>query len=92
MSINSFGFVLYFFRGYGNNYLVELSGLSRKEPVLAATFSLCLFSIAGIPPLAGFFSKYNVLLALIDENFIIVSVLSVILSVVGTFYYIRIIQ
>ena len=92
MSINSFGFVLYYFRGYGNNYITELSGLSRKEPVLAMTFSLCLFSIAGIPPLAGFFSKYNILISLIDENFIIVSVFSVILSVIGTFYYIRIIQ
>lgn len=92
MSINSFAFVISYFRGYGNNYITQLSGLSRKEPILAITFSLCLLSIAGIPPLAGFYSKYNILLALIDEKFIITSILGIVLSVIGSFYYIRIIQ
>lgn len=92
MTINSFAFVLSYFKGYGNNYISQLSGLSRKEPILAITFSLCLLSIAGIPPLAGFFSKYNVLLSLIDEKYLIVSLLAVVLSVIGSFYYIRIIQ
>lgn len=92
MTINSFSFVLNVFKGYGNSYISQLSGLSRKEPILAITFSLCLLSIAGIPPLAGFFSKYNILLALIDENFIVTSVIGVVLSVVGSFYYIRMIQ
>lgn len=93
MTINSFSFVLsYYDKGFGNHYITQLSGLSRKEPVLAITFSLCLLSIAGIPPLAGFFSKYNILLALIDENYIIVSILGIVVSVIGSFYYIRIIQ
>ena len=92
MSINSFAFVISYFKGYGNNYITQLSGLSRKEPVLAITFTLCLLSIAGIPPLAGFYSKYNILLALIDEKFIITSILGIVLSVIGSFYYIRIIQ
>jgi len=92
MSINSFAFVISYFKGYGNNYITQLSGLSRKEPILAITFSLCLLSIAGIPPLAGFYSKYNILLALIDEKFIITSILGIVLSVIGSFYYIRIIQ
>ena len=92
MSINTFTFVLSLYKNYGNNYIVELSGLSRKNSILAITFSLSLLSIAGIPPLAGFFSKYNILLTLIDENYIIISVLSIVLSVIGSFYYIRIIQ
>lgn len=92
MTINSFAFIIYYFKGYGNNYITELSGLSRKEPILAITFTLCLLSIAGIPPLAGFFSKYNILLSLINENFIITASLGIVISVIGSFYYIRIIQ
>jgi len=58
MSINTFTIILNF---PGYFYLTQFSGLSRINPVLALTFSFTLLSIAGIPPLAGFFSKYLVL-------------------------------
>lgn len=76
----------------GSLFISELSGLSRKEPVLALTLALTLLSIAGIPPLAGFFSKYYVLLAIIESNYYLVSVIIILFSVIACFYYIRLIQ
>jgi len=51
------------------NYINQLMGLSRTKKVLALTFSLCLLSIAGVPPLAGFLSKYLVLVAAINAQY-----------------------
>lgn len=100
MSLNSFGFVLIYYNKYRSSinsidrsyFISELSGLSRKEPVLAGTFALSLLSIAGIPPLAGFFSKYYVLLSLIENNMYLISIIAILFSVISCFYYIRIIQ
>jgi len=60
MSIQSFAVLLSLrkkLNGNSTNYLIELVGLSRSQPILAITFTISLFSLAGIPPLAGFFSK-----------------------------------
>lgn len=96
MSFNTFAFIFSFYTKYSDNfshyYISQLSGLSRKEPVLAISFALSLLSIAGIPPLAGFFSKYFVLLAIIENNFFLLSVLILLFSVIACFYYIRFIQ
>jgi NADH-quinone oxidoreductase subunit N len=54
--------------------------------------TLCLLSIAGIPPLAGFFSKYLVLLSLVSNGFIILAAIAVVMSVIASFYYLRIIK
>jgi NADH-quinone oxidoreductase subunit N len=97
MSLNLFTFALSTFgvshNDFGEtNFLSQLSGLSRSNPLLAITMSLCLLSIAGIPPLAGFFSKYLVLLSLISNGFIIFSIIAIIASVIASFYYVRIIK
>jgi len=76
----------------GSFFISELSGLSRKEPLLAITFSLGLLSIAGIPPLAGFFSKYYILLSIIEDSLNIVAIITILFSVIACFYYIRLIQ
>jgi len=77
MSINLFAIALSTFNDYGeSNFLSQLSGLSRRNPLLAITLSLCLLSIAGIPPLAGFFTKYLVLLSLVSNNFIIIAAIN----------------
>ena len=60
MSFNTFAFVLANFRH--GNFITQLSGLSRQNPILAFTFAFTLLSIAGVPPLAGFYSKYLVLI------------------------------
>jgi len=64
MTLNSFAFVMSVTRDVDRrtDFISQLSGLSRSQPVLAITFALCLLSLAGIPPLAGFFSKFLVLL------------------------------
>jgi len=93
MSFNLFAFALSTFNDSGeSNFLSQLSGLSRSNPILAITLTLCLLSIAGIPPLAGFFSKYLVLLSLVSNDFIIFAVIAVISSVIASFYYLRIIK
>lgn len=93
MSFTTFSIILSLFKqSQINNYLSEFSGLSRTEPVLAITFALSLLSIAGIPPLAGFFSKYLILLSAIESEFYLVSIITVICSVIACFYYLRIIK
>jgi len=91
MSINSFTFVLSYYKG-SSNYITQLSGLSRTQPVLAITFALCLLSIAGIPPLAGFLSKYLILLSAVDNGLYLISLIAVITSVISAFYYLRVIK
>jgi len=60
--------------------------------ILVFSLSIVLFSIAGIPPLAGFFSKLMILESLIDKNHIFIALLAVIFSSVACFYYIRLIK
>jgi NADH-quinone oxidoreductase subunit N len=70
----------------------DLAGLSRTQPVLAFFLAMLLFSLAGIPPLAGFFAKFYVFLAAIQSGLYVLSVIGVLASVVGAFYYLRIIK
>ncbi len=69
-----------------------LAGLSRTQPLVAFCLAAILFSLAGIPPLAGFFAKYYVFLAAIEKGLYVLAVIGVIASVVGAFYYLRIIK
>nr|QJS34548.1 NADH dehydrogenase subunit 2 [Parantipathes cf. hirondelle NB-2020]QJS34561.1 NADH dehydrogenase subunit 2 [Parantipathes hirondelle]QJS34574.1 NADH dehydrogenase subunit 2 [Parantipathes sp. NB-2020]QJS34601.1 NADH dehydrogenase subunit 2 [Sibopathes cf. macrospina NB-2020] len=78
--------------GVVKNLIVEFSGLSRREPVLAFTLALTLLSIAGIPPLVGFLSKWLVLLSGVVYQYYLVSILAVICSVVAGVYYVRIVK
>lgn len=70
----------------------ELAGLSKERPVLAFVFAMFMFSLAGIPPLAGFFAKFYVFVAAIDADLYALSVIGVLSSVVGAFYYLRIVK
>jgi NADH-quinone oxidoreductase subunit N len=88
-SFNTFAFVLSL---NSPNYISQLTGLSRYNPILAITFALSLFSMAGVPPLAGFFSKYLVLLSAISNGLYLVAFVAILFSVVGSFYYLRLIK
>jgi NADH-quinone oxidoreductase subunit N len=88
-SFNTFAFLLSL---NSPQFISQLTGLSRFNPILAFTFALSLFSMAGIPPLAGFFSKYLVLLAAINNNQYFVALIAIIFSVIGSFYYLRLIK
>lgn len=82
-------------KGLGNKYNKELGDLvllRRSNPALAFSFALTMFSIAGIPPMVGFLAKMSVFLSVIGISFYMVGLLSILFSVVSTFYYIRIIK
>ena len=70
----------------------QLSGLSRTSPMMAFLLAMLLFSLAGIPPLAGFFAKFYVFLAAIHAGLYALAVIGVLLSVVGAYYYLRIVK
>jgi NADH-quinone oxidoreductase subunit N len=70
----------------------QLAGLARTQPVVALFFGALLFSLAGIPPLAGFFAKFYVFLAAIDAKLYALAVIGVVTSVVGAYYYLRIVK
>jgi len=70
----------------------ELSGLARTHPMMAFLFAMILFSLAGIPPLAGFFAKFFVFAAAIEAKLYTLAVIGVLASVVGAYYYLRVIK
>jgi NADH-quinone oxidoreductase subunit N len=73
-------------------YLINWLSLSHHNILLAITFSLLLLSAAGIPPLAGFYSKFCVLFSLVTHDFFLLSLLTILFSSIGCFYYIRLIK
>ena len=93
MNIGSFVCILLMKRK--NIYLEnirDLSGLSKNHPIIAFSFTVILFSLAGIPPLAGFFAKFYVFMAVIKSNLFALAIIGLITSVISAFYYLRIIK
>ena len=70
----------------------QLAGLARTKPATAFLFGAILFSLAGIPPLAGFFAKYYVFLAAVQAGLYALAVIGVVTSVIGAYYYVRIVK
>jgi NADH-quinone oxidoreductase subunit N len=70
----------------------QLSGLARTHPTMAFLMALLLFSMAGVPPLAGFFAKFYVFLAAIKAGLYVLAVIGVLASVVGAYYYLLIVK
>jgi NADH-quinone oxidoreductase subunit N len=70
----------------------DLAGLARRQPTMAFFLGLLLFSLAGIPPLAGFFAKFYVFLAAIKAGLYTLAVIGVLASVVGAYYYLTIVK
>jgi len=93
MNIGAWAIILTMRRG---TVLVEsiddLAGMAKNQPMLAAAMAIFMFSLAGIPPLAGFFAKFYVLLAALDAGLYTLAVIGVLSAVVGSFYYLRIIK
>ena len=93
MTLGSFSVILAMKRnGQHVENISDFSGLSRTNPLLAFFFAMLLFSLAGVPPLAGFFGKFYVFLAAIHANLFTLAVVGVLCSVVGAFYYLSIIK
>ena len=93
MTAGTFSIVLFMRR---NDIAVEkindLAGFSRNNPILAYAFAVLLFSMSGIPPMAGFFGKLFIFKAAIASEYYVLAVLGVLASVVAAYYYIRIVK
>ncbi|HET9902547.1 MAG TPA: NADH-quinone oxidoreductase subunit NuoN [Xanthobacteraceae bacterium] len=93
MTLGTFAVVLSMRRkvGYVED-IAELSGLARTHPMMAFFLAMLLFSLAGIPPLAGFFAKFYVFLAAIKAGLYTLAVIGVLASVIGAYYYLAIVK
>jgi NADH-quinone oxidoreductase subunit N len=93
MTLGTFACILAMRRnGKGVEEIDELAGLARTHPVMAFMLGAMMFSLAGIPPLAGFFAKFYVFLAAIEAKHFTLAVIGVLASVVGAYYYLRIVK
>ncbi|NLY28773.1 MAG: NADH-quinone oxidoreductase subunit NuoN [Alcaligenaceae bacterium] len=89
----TFGLILLMSRaGFECEELSDLKGLNRRNPVLAGILMLSMFSLAGIPPLAGFYAKLAVLQALVGAGYVGIAIVAVIFSLIGAFYYLRVVK
>lgn len=82
-------------RGFESEEISDFAGLARRSPLGAAVMATCMFSMAGLPPLVGFYAKLAVLQALISAGIPLytgLAVFAVVLSLIGAFYYIRIVK
>lgn len=95
-TLASFGVILLLSRdGFESEEIADFAGLNQRNPFYAAIMALCLFSLAGIPPMVGFYAKLAVLQALIstgDVSHIVLAVYAVLMSLIGAFYYLRVIK
>jgi NADH-quinone oxidoreductase subunit N len=93
MTLGTFSVIIAMKRnGQAVETISDFAGLSRTNPLLAFLFAMLLFSLAGIPPLAGFFAKFYVFLAAIQSGLFALAVIGVLTSVVGAFYYLTIVK
>jgi NADH-quinone oxidoreductase subunit N len=93
MTLGSFTVILTMKRnGQAVEQISDFAGLSRTNPMLAFFFAMLLFSLAGVPPLAGFFAKWYVFVAAINAHLFTLAVIGVLSSVVGAYYYLSIIK
>ena len=70
----------------------DLSGISKKHPILAISFLIILFSLAGIPPLGGFFAKFYVFMSVVENEMYMLAIIGLLTTVISAFYYLRIIK
>jgi len=92
-SLVSFGVILLLSReGFEADRLEDLRGLNQRSPWWAAIMALAMFSLAGLPPTVGFYAKLVVIQAAVDVQLVWLAVIAVLTSVVGAFYYLRVVK
>jgi NADH-quinone oxidoreductase subunit N len=95
-TLASFGIILLLAReGFESEEISDLAGLNQRSPLYAAVMSICLFSLAGVPPLVGFYAKLAVLQSLVASGlglYIGLAVFAVMMSLVAAFYYLRVVK
>lgn len=95
-TLAAFGVILLLAReGFESEEISDFAGLNQRSPLYAGVMAVCLFSMAGIPPLVGFYAKLSVLQALVASGqslYIAMAVFAVIMSLIGAFYYLRVVK
>ncbi len=95
-TLASFGVILLLSRdGFESEEIADFAGLNQRSPLYAGVMAVCMFSLAGIPPLVGFYAKLSVLQALIasgQASAIVLAVFAVMMSLIGAFYYLRLVK
>jgi NADH-quinone oxidoreductase subunit N len=93
MSLGGFGMIMLLSReGFEADNLNDFKGLNQRSPWLAFMMLLLMFSLAGVPPTVGFYAKFSVLNAAVQTGHITLVVLAVLFSLIGAFYYLRIVK
>jgi NADH-quinone oxidoreductase subunit N len=93
MAVGSFGMILLLSRnGFEGDRLEDFKGLNRKSPWFAAIMMMLMFSTAGVPPFIGFWAKLAVIGAVLDVGLVWLATVAVVLSVIGAFYYLRVVK
>ncbi len=93
MSLGAFGMIILLSRaGFEADRLEDFKGLNERSPWFAFIMLILMFSMAGVPPTVGFYAKWAVIMAIINEGFVWLAVIAVLLSVIGAFYYLRVIK
>ena len=95
-TLGTFGLIMVLSRhGFESEEISDLRGLAKRSPWIAGVMALFMFSLAGIPPLVGFYAKFAVLQALVttgNHGYIVLAVIAVLLSLIGAYYYLRIVK
>ncbi len=95
-TLATFGIILLLSReGFESEEIADFAGLNQRSPLYAAVMAVCMFSLAGIPPMVGFYAKLSVLQALIASgqgSDIALAVFAVMMSLIGAFYYLRVVK
>ncbi|MCI5067661.1 NADH-quinone oxidoreductase subunit NuoN [Acidovorax sp.] len=95
-TLAAFGVILLLAReGFESEEISDFAGLNQRSPLYAGIMAVCLFSMAGIPPLVGFYAKLAVLQALVASGqtlYIAMAVFAVVMSLIGAFYYLRVVK
>ena len=95
-TLAAFGVILLLARdGFESEEIADFAGLNQRSPLYAAIMAICLFSLAGIPPMVGFYAKFSVLQALVASGqtlHIGLAIFAVMMSLIGAFYYLRVVK
>ena len=95
-TLGTFGMILFLSgQGFESEEIDDFAGLNQRSPWAAGVMAIFLFSLAGIPPMVGFYAKLAVLQALVTTNvttYIVLAIVAVVMSLVGAFYYLRIVK
>jgi NADH-quinone oxidoreductase subunit N len=95
-TLGTFGLIMFLSRqGFESEEINDLAGLARRAPWVAGVMTVFMFSLAGVPPMVGFFGKLAVIQALVSTNvtlYIVLAVVAVMFSLIGAFYYLRVVK